>query len=114
MRVIGILREWHGDEGWGVIESDTTPGGCWAHFGSVLRGGYRSLSSGQTVSFTFERGRQDGYDYRATAVWTADERPEEPAAPAAPAAQQPSAAYRSTLHLEFDAPAGGAEADRPD
>ncbi|MFF7232620.1 hypothetical protein [Streptomyces sioyaensis] len=35
MAAIGIVREWHSDEGWGVIDSDTTPGGCWAHFGSV-------------------------------------------------------------------------------
>jgi cold shock protein len=99
----GIVREWHDDDGWGVIESDATPGGCWAPFGSVLTSGYRSLSSGQTVSFEFERGWQDGYDYRAIAVWTGDDRPE------TPTAQQPSAAYGSTLSLEFDAPVGGAE-----
>ncbi|MFI2189164.1 cold shock domain-containing protein [Streptomyces sioyaensis] len=105
MRTIGIVREWHSDEGWGVIDSDITPGGCWAHFGSVLMSGYRSLRTGQTVSFEFERGGQDGYDYRATAVWTGDDRPE------TAAAQNPSAAYRSTLSLEFDAPASGAETD---
>ncbi|ARF52938.1 cold shock domain-containing protein [Streptomyces gilvosporeus] len=98
MRAIGIVREWHSEEGWGVIGSDTTPGGCWAHFGSVLMSGYRWLSSGQKVSFQFERGRQDGYDYRATAVWTDDDRPE------AAFAEQASAAYGSTLRLEFDAP----------
>ncbi|MFD5012020.1 S1 domain-containing protein [Streptomyces chartreusis] len=105
---IGIVREWHSDEGWGVIESETTPGGCWAHFGSVLTPGYRALSSGQTVSFEFERGWQDGYDYRAVAVWTGDDRPE------TAAAQQSSAApaYESILHLEFDAPVGDPDADR--
>ncbi len=98
----GTVREWHADEGWGVIDSDATPGGCWAHFSSVLMTGYRSLSSGQSVSLDFETGRQDGYDYRAVAVWTGSNRPATPAAP------KPSTAYRSTLRLDFDAPADGA------
>lgn len=50
---------------------------------------------GRAVSFEFEAGRQDGYDYRAVAVWTGAERPE-------PDVQGPGAAYRSTLRLEFD------------
>ena len=95
------MREWHADEGWGVIDSDATPGGCWAHFGSVLTGGHRSLDAGRTVSFEFETGRQDGFGYRAVAVWTGDDRP------AAPAREKPSAAYRSVLRLEFDDPADG-------
>jgi CspA family cold shock protein len=93
----GIVREWHSDEGWGVIDSAATPGGCWAHFGSVLMSGYRSLTAGRTVSFDFEQARQDGFAYRAVAVWTGAERPEPPAD------QDPSGAYRSTLRLEFDA-----------
>lgn len=100
------MREWHSDEGWGVIDSDTTPGGCWAGFGSLLVSGYRSLSPGQPVSFEFEAGWQDGYDYRAVAVWTGDDRP------ATPEPRKPSAAYRSTLRLDFDAPAGGEATDR--
>jgi CspA family cold shock protein len=97
---VGTVREWHTDEGWGVIDSDATPGGCWAHFSTVLMSGYRFLGPGQPVSFEFEIGRPDGYGYRAVAVWTGSDRP------AAPAPQQPSA-YRSILRLEFDAPTGG-------
>ena len=106
MTTAGIVREWHGDEGWGVIDSDSTPGGCWAHFSGVLMSGYRSLEAGQAVSFEFEPGGQDGYAFRAVAVWTGDHRPE------AAADQEPSAAYRSTLRLEFDAPADGTDANR--
>jgi len=102
---VGTVREWHADEGWGVIDSDATPGGCWAHFSGVLMSGYRFLSPGQTVSFEFETGWQDGYDYRAVAVWTGDERP----APPDPA--PPSAAYGSVLILEFDPPADGEAAE---
>ncbi len=95
-------------EGWGVIDSDATPGGCWAHFGGVLMSGYRSLRPGQPVSFEFETGRQDGYDYRAIAVWTGNDRP------ATAALEKPSAAYRSILCLEFDAPTDGEATDRAD
>ena len=93
MAVAGIVREWHGDEGWGVIDSDATPGGCWVHFGSVRMTGYRSLERGQVVSLEFERGRQDGFTFRAVAVWAGDDRPGY-----APAHQD--SAYRSTLHLD--------------
>ena len=95
MTATGVVSEWDDDEGWGVVASDATPGGCWAHFSSVLTRGYRSLRPGETVSFEFEAVRQDGYDYRAVAVWTDEERP-------AAAPQQPGAAYSSTLRLEFD------------
>ena len=94
MAIAGIVREWHGDEGWGVIDSGATPGGCWAHFGSVRMAGYRALDAGQAVTFEFERGRQDGFAFRAVAVWTGDDRLDD-----APA--EPDAAYRSTLRLEF-------------
>jgi CspA family cold shock protein len=98
MTATGIVREWHGDEGWGVLSSAETPGGCWAHFSSVLMSGYRSLDPGQAVTFEFESAEQDGYAYRAVAVWTGDERPRPPAD------HERSVAYSSTLRLEFDAP----------
>lgn len=98
MATAGTVREWHADEGWGVIDSDATPGGCWAHFSNVLMSGYRFLSPDQPVEFEFEAGRQDGYDYRAVAVWIGDARP------AALSPQEPSAAFRSILRLNFDAP----------
>jgi cold shock protein len=56
----GTVREWSADEGFGVIDSADTPGGCWAHFSMIVMDGYRSLTAGQRVSFTFERACQDG------------------------------------------------------
>ncbi|MET8264449.1 cold shock domain-containing protein [Micromonospora arida] len=108
MITVGTVREWHTVDGWGVLDSDATPGGCWAHFSNVLMSGYRFLSPGQPVSFEFETGWQDGYDYRALAVWTGNDRPP------APAPQQPSAAYSSILRLEFDAPTDGDTPNRAD
>jgi len=97
MSAAGVVREWHSDDGWGVIDSAVTPGGCWVSFGSVLMPGYRSLVPGAAVAFEFEDGPQDGFAYRATAVWTGGARPE-------PEPGGPSAAYHSTLRLEFDDP----------
>jgi cold shock protein len=65
----GTVREWDEDQGFGVIDSSDTPGGCWTHFSSVAMGGYRALVPGDPVRFLFEPGRQDGYDYRALQVW---------------------------------------------
>ena len=78
MTARGVVREWHAAEGWGVIDSAETPGGCWTHF-SVLRiPGYRESKRGQTVSFEFEEGWQDGYQYRAVRVEIDGIEPAEP------------------------------------
>jgi CspA family cold shock protein len=64
-----VVREWNEDEGFGVIDSLDTPGGCWAHFSSIVMAEYRVLAAGDPVAFTCEEGRQDDYDYRAILVW---------------------------------------------
>jgi cold shock protein len=71
----GTVREWRTDEGWGVIDSPETAGGCWAHFSVIEMAGYRSLTAGQHVSFAFEAACQDGYSYRAVAVWPGETQP---------------------------------------
>ena len=55
----------------GVIDAPEAPGGCFVHFSSIQMDGYRQLSAGQDVQFTFERPGflQDGCLYRALAVW---------------------------------------------
>ena len=64
----GVVSEWRDEEGWGVLDSDETPGGCWAHFSVLRMAGYRRALPGQTVVFTYEAGAQDGYGYRALDV----------------------------------------------
>jgi cold shock protein len=64
----GVVREWDPAGGWGVLDSEETPGGCWAHFSSVDMAGYRTARPGQPVDFTYERVPQDGFDYRALRV----------------------------------------------
>jgi cold shock protein len=66
--VNAVVREWHDEEGWGVLDSSETPGGCWAHFSEIEMDGYRSLSPGQRVGLEWEAPGQDGYDYRALRI----------------------------------------------
>lgn len=68
MSVRGTIREWHQDEGWGVIDSPETPGGCWMHFGVVQVEGYPALFVGQDVRLEWEAPGQDGYHFRAVRV----------------------------------------------
>ena len=63
-----IAREWHAEQGWGVLDSPDTPGGCWAHFSNLDMPGYRALSPGQEVQLDWETAEQDGYGYRAIHV----------------------------------------------
>ena len=94
----GVVRDWQALEGWGVLDSAETPGGCWAHFSSLDMAGYLALVPGQPVEFTYERGPQDGYEYRASTVRVMDDA----------AGTQPThvveggAAYSSTLTIDMD------------
>jgi CspA family cold shock protein len=93
VRTTGRVRVWHADEGWGVIDSAATPGGCWAHFSTVLVPGHRALRVDQRVTLEFEPARQDGYAFRALEVWPADQEPYRATT------SGPSDAYRSTLTI---------------
>ena len=98
MAVDAVVREWHHEEGWGVIDAPQTPGGCWAHFAQVAVSGYRELIAGQAVLLEWETADQDGYAYRAVRVWPRGSDP------ADPVVEHGSAAYSSTLTLRFDDP----------
>ncbi len=68
MSTRGIVRFWNDEDGWGVIDSAETPGGCWSHYSVLSVTGFSTLSSGQAVEFDWEMGEQDGYGYRALFV----------------------------------------------
>jgi CspA family cold shock protein len=71
--VVGVVRVWHGEQGWGVVDAPETPGGCWVHFSAVDAPGYRELRAGQQVLLEAEPVEQDGYRYRATRVRVLEE-----------------------------------------
>ena len=102
------MREWHDDEGWGVVESDATLGGCWAHGTTVLVTGVRTLRAGSQVELTFEVAEQDGHASRAVEVWPAGETPVR-----AVAGPGSSAAYSSSLTLTLDGAVGDDGDDPP-
>ena len=93
-----MVRTWDAAEGWGVIDSSETPGGCWAHFSSLT--GFSDLRPGEAVTFDYEAGQQDGYDFRATDVQPTGREPTWPTV----VVTGPTEAYRSTLTIAFDDP----------
>ncbi|MDR7277811.1 cold shock domain-containing protein [Catenuloplanes atrovinosus] len=96
MTVDATVREWHADQGWGVLDSAETPGGCWAHFSAAATPGAARLAPGTPVRLDWESPGQDGYPFRAVRFWPAGSDPrDDPAA-------GPGAAYSSTLSLSFD------------
>jgi CspA family cold shock protein len=68
--VTAKVREWHEEEGWGVLDCAETPGGCWAWYAAIETEGFRALTVGQQVRLEWEAPgyKQDGYDYRAIRV----------------------------------------------
>lgn len=101
MTVTGVVREWHEEEGWGVVDCSTTPGGCWTHFSAVAVPGYKLLSAGQVVELEWETAQQDGYGYRAVRAWPRGQDPH-----AGQAVGGPTGAYRSSLTITFGAEGG--------
>ena len=67
-RHAGVVRVWHAEEGWGVIDSPDCPGGCWAGFSEIVAEGYRSLNVGDHVTFAFSDQVTDDYDFVASSV----------------------------------------------
>ncbi len=99
MTTTGSVRSWFSEQGWGVIDSPETPGGCWAHFGNVMIPGYKELTAGQLVNLDWEPADQDGYRFRALRVWPTGTDPIE-----TPQVTGSSSAYSSTLTITFDNP----------
>jgi CspA family cold shock protein len=96
----GIVREWWSEDGWGVIDSSDTPGGCWASFSVVLVPGFRMLSAGEAVTFRYESAQQDGYGFRAVEVWPSDRQPDRTSLEVSGT----SDAYRSRLTIKLKSP----------
>ncbi|MFB9906034.1 cold-shock protein [Allokutzneria oryzae] len=67
--MIGEVREWHDEQGWGVLTAPGLDSPVWAHFSAIEAEGYRTLAAGARVEFTYEDVTwQDGYTKRAVRV----------------------------------------------
>lgn len=75
MRTQGTVRFWVEEDGWGVIDSPQTPGGCWAHYSQVLVAGLQLLVAGQDVELEWKAPGQDGYLFRAMRTWPTGHEP---------------------------------------
>jgi cold shock protein len=97
----GTVVEWSDEEGWGFLRSADVPGDVFAHYFMIVRvEGYRSLAPGQQVRFTWERARQDGFDFRAIDVFVGDDL--KPGAPDAVGESDGGGAYTSDLRIDLD------------
>jgi CspA family cold shock protein len=67
-RCTGTVREWHDDDGWGVLDCAELDSPCWAHYSALEMDGYHRLTPGAEVTAVIERVEQDGYHYRAVSV----------------------------------------------
>ncbi|MFC6023151.1 cold-shock protein [Plantactinospora solaniradicis] len=109
MAIVGVLREFDSDRGWGVIDAPETPGGCWVHFSAIAAPGFRALAAGQQVYLRAENADQDGYAYRAVKVWTGGPGEPPDRIPDSDPGARP--AYRSTLTIVYDDPTDGPTLD---
>jgi CspA family cold shock protein len=99
MTTEGTVRVWRDDEGWGVIDTAQTPGGCWTHFSSVHMSGYRTLHAGEGVLVDWEAADQDGYAFRTVRTWPADEQAIDPVSRTG---DPNSSAYSSSLTITWE------------
>jgi CspA family cold shock protein len=79
-RSAGTVRRWSTREGWGVIDTPDTPGGCRAQASVIQTDGDRELRAGQPVEVEWEAGDHDGFAYRALVVVPGDELASTPGA----------------------------------
>ena len=64
--VLGIVKFFKTDKGWGVLVSPELPSDVWVHFSVVEMNGFRALAAGDVVEFDVEEAVQDSFRYRAT------------------------------------------------
>lgn len=107
----GVVRDWNDEEGWGVIDSPQTPGGCWVHCFAVAVATQDGLRRGQDVAFTYEQVDQDGFHYRAARAWPWEEQPAQ--RPGTAVFNDRSGAHTSSLTLTYDDPAAAEDAGAP-
>ncbi len=62
----GTVKNWHEEEGWGVLVSPDLPGEVFAHHVHIRgQDGYRTFAAGDPVVFEADEQGQDGCQYRA-------------------------------------------------
>lgn len=63
----GTVSRWSEEEGWGVVDANQTPGGCFARASAVEPAG-ASLRAGEVVDLEWEADDEGEYRFRARRV----------------------------------------------
>lgn len=64
----GVVTRWSDEDGWGVIDSVATPGGCFAHYAQLNMLGYHTVAVGSKVTFGAIPMAIEGLHWQATSV----------------------------------------------
>ena len=64
--MLGIVKFFKADKGWGVLVSAELPSDVWVHFSVIEMDGFRTFAAGDVVDFDVEEVEQDSFHYRAT------------------------------------------------
>ena len=99
----GQVLQWDSELGTGVLGSDESPGGCWVFWAVMpVEQAADGMGVGSDVHFEWEAvADQDGYAFRATAVWGPGQEPYR----SETSTLSPSP-YSSTLTIQWDDDAG--------
>jgi cold shock protein len=54
-RILGTVKWFNGEKGYGFLARENGPD-VFVHYSAIEGGGYRTLTEGQTVEFTIEKG----------------------------------------------------------
>lgn len=68
--MIGTVKFYKDEKGWGAITVDDLPEGhdVFVHFSAIEAEGFRRLSAGDVVELAYEAAEQDSFHYVATSV----------------------------------------------
>ena len=66
--VEGVVVLFNNEEGWGALASPAVEGEVWVHFSDIEGEGYKTLTPGQAVRFTYRTYDQDGYPHGAQSL----------------------------------------------
>ena len=64
--MIGTVKFFKEDGGWGALTAPDLPGDVWVHFSAIEGDGHRAFEAGDVVDFDVEEAVQDGFRHRAT------------------------------------------------
>lgn len=69
---IGEVKWFNNAKGWGFIVPENSNEDIFVHFSSIEGTGYKTLTAGQTVNFTLQKGERGLHAMEVTAIEMAE------------------------------------------